>query len=80
MKQQINLNAISRQVLDNYNRNNIDPIEIFIDLTKNIDKYYDSKDNIFDEYYLIKILKSTLGIASLKKVNLNKYLPSFIEI
>ncbi len=87
MKQQINLNSLSKNLFEQFEKTKSpldDSCTYFFDLIENIEKYKNKNkhglcDGTIDEYYLIKILKSLLSLCYEQKIDLNKYLPLFIE-
>ena len=80
MKKQINFNAFTKQILDQYNDANYNPLDDFCELCEDILKHSNIIEDTIEEYHLARMIKSLLGIAGKQNIDLNKYFPLFIEI
>lgn len=80
MRRQINFNALTKQIMEQYNEANYNPLDDFCKLSENLLKYTDLKPDSIEEYHLARMIKSLLGIAGKQNIDLNKYFPLFVEI
>ena len=83
MKRQINFNALTKSIGNRFNENNIDPFDYLLDsineLTEDENLFEIVKNQKFDEYKLMSLLKGIFAQCNNQNIDLNKYFPLFIE-
>lgn len=80
MRKQINFNALTKQIIEQYNNSNYNPLDDFCELTEDLIKHTDLKTDSIEEYHLARMIKALLGVAGKQNINMNKYFPIFVEI
>ena len=83
MKKQINFNAVTEAIHNQFKENNVDAFDYLLDtihgLTNNENLFEIVKKQKFDEYKLMVLVKAIFAQCDNQKIDLNKYFPLFVE-